>query len=69
MSTERTFYCVKCRKKCIVPAQDICVKVYRNPKTGSTPALRGECGKCGTTCTKFIKRDSLSAMKKKYGSC
>jgi hypothetical protein len=62
------FYCVSCRKAVNCHADDIGVKVYRNPKTGSSPALRAVCPKCDTNLTKFIPRDSLAKMKAKYGS-
>lgn len=68
MMNEKQFYCVACRKKVMLPASDICVKVYKNKKTGTSPALVGQC-KCGTNVTKFIKRDSVAAMRQKYGSC
>ncbi len=68
MLSEREFYCVKCKKRVTVPAEDICVKVYKNQR-GDSPALVGHCAKCGTKVTKFIKADSTAAMAKKFGRC
>lgn len=62
------FYCVACRKRVTLKDSAICVKVYSNKKTGSTPALRGKCS-CGTNVTKFIARDKADAMIKKFGKC
>lgn len=67
---ERQFYCVKCQKKVTVPAEDICVKTYKNRRVkGGTPALAGRCPRCDTRVTKFIKRDKKEAMVKKFGRC
>ncbi len=61
------FYCVSCRKAVKCNPDDMGVKVYKNPKTGASPALRSACSKCDTNLTKFIPRDSLAKMKEKYG--
>lgn len=64
------FYCVKCRMRVTLPASDICVKSFRNKRTGSSPALVGECSKCGGThLTKWISPANKVAMTKKYGKC
>jgi len=67
---ERQFYCVKCRKKVVVPAEDVCVKTYKNKRIrGGSPALVARCAKCDTKVTKFIKADHKVAMIKKFGRC
>lgn len=67
---ERQFYCVACRKKITVPAEDICVKTYKNRRVkGGVPTLVGNCPKCDTLMVKFIKRASKEAMTKKFGKC
>ena len=67
---EREFYCVACRKKVTIPANDICVKVYKNKRVpGGSPALVGHCNKCSTQVTKFIKKDSKDRMIQKFGLC
>jgi len=58
------FYCVSCRHKVTLPAKDIHVATLRNGK----PALRGNCKKCKTNLTKFIKVDDVSKMKKLFRS-
>lgn len=63
------FYCVSCRKKVIVSADDICVKYIKNSRVGRIPALKGECSKCDTKLTKFVKRDDAKKLEKKYGKC
>lgn len=68
---EREFYCVKCKKRVVLPACDINVIIYKNKKSGKTPALTGFHSKCGTKLTKFIKRDPeyVKKMIDKYGIC
>lgn len=67
---EDEFYCVSCRGRVKSNGGAICVEIYNNRRTGrSTPALRGQCAKCGTNLTKFIKTSSTSAMLNKYGAC
>lgn len=63
------FYCVKCRKKVMCDPDDMCVQIFKNKKTGESPALRSVCPKCDTNLTKFIKRDSTDRMIEKYGKC
>ena len=67
---QREFYCVKCRKRVSVPADDICVTVYKNKKVkGGVPALVGACKKCDTNVNKFIKRNDKDKLSDKYGRC
>ena len=67
---QREFYCVKCRKRVAVPANDICVTVYRNKKVkGGVPALVGSCKKCDTNVNKFIKRNDKEKLINKFGRC
>ncbi len=69
--TERQFYCVSCRKRVTMPADDICVKVFANKRMydGKAPALRSQCSSCGTNLTKFIPHDSTAKMTTRYGKC
>jgi hypothetical protein len=60
------FYCVSCRKAVACHPEDIGVKVYRNKKTGTSPAIVSQCG-CGTNLTKFIAKDKLADAKADYG--
>lgn len=69
MLKEREFYCVKLRKVVTCKTEDICVKVFKNKRSGNTPALRAICPKTGIQLTKFIKRDSADKMIEKYGKC
>lgn len=69
MLKRNEFYCVKCRKRMTCKNEDMCVKIYKNKKTGETPALRGVCSKCGTNLTKFVKRDDVGHLIEKYGKC
>lgn len=62
--TPNQFYCVACRKRCTVKADDMCVVTFRN----GSPALQGQC-KCDTTVYKFIKHNSVDKMTDKYGEC
>ena len=68
---ERQLFCVKCKQPKTVPADDLCVKIFKNKRMvgGKVPALRSECPKCGTNLTKFIKHASTASMVKKYGKC
>jgi hypothetical protein len=63
------FYCVKCRKAVTVKQNDICFKYLKNKKIGKVPSLKGECGKCDTNLTKFVKNVDATKLKKKYGTC
>lgn len=63
--TQNQFYCVSCKKKKTSTKGDICATILRNGQA----ALKSECSKCGTNLTKFIKNDSYSAAKRKYGEC
>ena len=66
---ELEFYCVSCGKKVMIPKDDVYVKVAKNSKRkGGVPMLKGKHQKCGCKVNKFIKKDSVSSMKKKYGS-
>jgi hypothetical protein len=60
------FYCVSCRKAVACHPEDIGVKVYRNKKTGTSPAVVSVCV-CDTNLTKFIAKDKLNALKAEYG--
>ena len=62
------FYCVSCRGRVSVDKDDIRVKMIKNKKVGSIPALKGQCGKCDTNLTKFIKRSAAAKAKSEYGS-
>ena len=66
---QNQFYCVLCRKKVMVPKDQMCVKVYKNKRAGPTPALKAYCKKCDTPLTKFIKRASAQKMMDKFGRC
>ena len=69
--TQRQFYCVKCRSRKTIQADDICVKKYTNKRIigGYTPTLKGKCNTCGTTLTKFIKHKDEEKLTAKYGKC
>lgn len=68
--SENQFYCVSCRARVTMPKADICVKSFRNKRTGSSPALVSKCKKCGGAhLTKWISPDKKAAMTKKYGKC
>lgn len=65
---QRDFYCVSCRKRVSVPADEMGVQTFKNKKVkGGVPALRSECPKCGTNVTKFIKKKDKSKMTQKFG--
>ena len=66
---ENEFYCVKCRKVVKVPKDDICLTFIKNKKIGKIPALKGECAKCDTNLTKFVKVDDAEKLENKYGKC
>jgi len=67
---EQEFYCVKCRERVFVEKENMCVKIYKNSRTGlDTPALKGYCFESETNLTKFIKHDSTAKMVSKYGEC
>lgn len=63
------FYCVSCRKAVTVPQDDICFTYLKNKRIGKVPALKGECSKCDTRLTKFVKHDDATKLKNKYGTC
>ena len=67
---EREFYCVSCRSRVMVPAEDICVKIYKNKKMvgGKVPTLKSYC-KCDCKLTKFIKHKDTNKMIDKFGKC
>jgi len=68
MMKELQFYCVACRKKVMCKKSDVAVIVYKNKKTGKTPALRCQgCPKCGTNMNKWIKPDKTQKLIEKYG--
>lgn len=60
------FYCVKCRNRVKCDSADICVKKIQNRKIGYIPALKCHC-KCGTSLTKFIRRDQEKDAKRCHG--
>lgn len=66
---QNQFYCVGCRKRVTVKADDICTKKYRNKKRGSVSALKGECHTCNAPLTKFIKDSAYQRLTDKYGKC
>ena len=67
---ENEFYCVSCRARVYMNSEDMCVKIYKNSRTGlNTPTLKAYCFECNTNLTKFIKHDSTADMVSKYGKC
>jgi hypothetical protein len=58
------FYCVKCRKR--RSGQDIKLVSIKNKKVGKIPALKSKCSKCSTNMTKFVRRDAVESLKKKF---
>ena len=67
---QNQFYCVVCNQRVTLPEDEICVKVFRNPRMdGGTPALVGYHERCDSNLTKFIKHNSVDRMINKYGKC
>jgi len=65
---QREFFCVSCNKRVSLPADQIGVQTFKNKRVkGGVPALRGECKKCGTNVTKFVKKKDASKLTKKFG--
>jgi hypothetical protein len=59
------FYCVACRKRVVISSDNICVAKLKNGRH----ALKASCKKCDCNLTKFIKDNSVSSMKSKFGKC
>lgn len=67
---QQEFYCVKCRNRVKINADDICVTTLKNKKVkGGVPTLIGSCAKCDTDMYKFIKRADKARLTKKFGRC
>lgn len=68
---QNQFYCVACRARKKVSADDMCVKNYKNKRSkyGYVPALKASCKTCGTNMNKFIKHNDEESLTKKYGKC
>lgn len=62
------FYCVSCRKPISCSAEDIKVGYFKNYKapSGKVPVLKAKCSKCDCKVSKFVKRDKVAALKKKF---
>lgn len=63
------FYCVKCRKIVNLKNDDICITTIKNKKIGNIPALKGNCKKCDTNLTKFVKISEKEKLMKKFDKC
>lgn len=59
------FYCVASRKKILIDSDNICVVKLKNGRH----ALKAYCKKYNYYLIKFIKDDSVSSMKSKFGKC
>jgi len=44
-------------------------KKYKNKKIGNIPALKGNCKKCDTNLTKFVKVSEKEKLMKKFDKC
>ena len=56
---QNEFYCLKCRARVRVPADELKVRHYTNKKLRyKVPMLKGLCHKCESTVNKIVKRDS-----------
>uniref|UniRef100_A0A6C0EJI3 DUF5679 domain-containing protein n=1 Tax=viral metagenome TaxID=1070528 RepID=A0A6C0EJI3_9ZZZZ len=66
---QRQFYCVKCGKKVMIPADDICYGEAKSSKRRKIPMLKGYCGKCDITVCKFVKKSQAASLRSKYGKC
>ena len=66
---ENQFYCVACRKAMSCKHEDIKLSYVKNSKAPSkkVPVLRGT-PKCEHKVIKFVSRDSVPELKKKYKS-
>ena len=62
------FYCVSCRKKVSCGAEDIKLGYFKNYKAtgGKVPALKSNCKNCDCKVSKFVKRDNVVSLKKKF---
>lgn len=58
------FYCVKCKRR--QKGKDIKLSSVKNYKIGKVPMLKAECPKCECKMNKFVKRDDVHALKKKF---
>lgn len=65
---ERMFYCVKCKARVTIKADDICFKKVKT-SIRTVNMLKGYHSKCGVACHKIISDDSAPKMMKKYGKC
>ena len=63
---EQEFYCVKDRKRVIIPTKDICFKNIKNSKmpSGKTPALVAYCHSYDCNLTKFVGLSKVETLKK-----
>lgn len=68
MMKENQFYCVKCHKKVEIPASELHLKMIKNRKSGSIPALVGKHKACGTKCVKFVKKEKVKSLRSKRKS-
>jgi hypothetical protein len=59
------FYCLPCRKKITIPANNICFTITKNKK----PMLKGRCAKCGGVANRFVKLSDAKSLKDKFGTC
>lgn len=64
--TTNQFYCVSCRSRKTIPADDISAKTFKNKKrlNGKVPMVYAECGKCDCKVYKIIKN---SVARKSWG--
>ena len=58
------FYCVRCKRR--QKGNDIKLSSVKNYKIGKVPMLKAECPKCECKMNKFVKRDDVPALKKKF---
>ena len=62
------FYCVKCRKRVTLNADDIRITSFNNKKVGrKIPAMVGNCRSCDTRVSKFIPVDDKDKLVAQYG--
>jgi len=66
---QNQFYCLSCRKRVMIPADDIRLKIFKNYKrlNGKVPMLKGYCQKCDTSVYKIIKDKAVKSAQDKYG--
>jgi hypothetical protein len=62
------FYCVSCRKPTSSTSENIKVGYFKNYKapSGKVPVLKSNCSKCNCKVSKFVKRDKVESLKKKF---